>query len=321
MSIELLTDDNIALAAKLLDSGDIVALPTETVYGLAADSYNEKAIAKIFAVKGRPLFNPLISHVADLEMANKFAIFCNKAEKLAQKFWPGPLTLVLPVRDDTKISSLARAGLPSVAIRNPHGVIAKLSNMLERPLVAPSANRSGFLSPTTAQAVYEDLGSKIPLIIDGGACKVGVESTVIKINEEGEAFLLRAGGLAVEDIEDCLQQKLKAITVQKAIEAPGMLVSHYSPNKAIRINATSVNEGELLLAFGKSRISGFEKAAYCLNLSPSGDLVEAASNLFDYLHKLDNLKGDKVIAVEPISNEGLGQAINDRLQRAAAPKD
>ncbi|WP_370931167.1 L-threonylcarbamoyladenylate synthase [Bartonella sp. DGB1] len=321
MTIETLTTKSITKAVELLTAGDIVALPTETVYGLAADSYNTTAIDKIYTIKGRPKFNPLIAHVADLEMAMQHAVFCNKAKILAEYFWAGPLTLVLPLKKNSSISSRASAGLSTIALRKPHGVIAEIAQILNRPLVAPSANSSGFLSATTAQAVYNDLGDKLPLILDGGTCDIGLESTIIKIDATGNIYLLRAGGLAIEQIEQKIQQKLITLNIAQAIEAPGMLKSHYAPNKIIRMNANEIYNGELLLAFGKDRAINSENAAYYLNLSPEGNLIEAAYNLFDYLHKLDNLLNNAIIAVEPIPNYGLGVAINDRLIRASANKD
>lgn len=306
-------------ALKLLEQGEVVALPTETVYGLGARASCQQAIKKIYKIKGRPSFNPLIAHVGSVDMADQYAKIDSLSELLIENFWPGPLTLVLEYKHAKPIHTLARAGLDTIALRYPVGVIKDLSLALDEAIVAPSANRSGFLSPTTAAAVSDDIGSKLPLILDGGASKVGVESTIIKV-VNNELFLLRAGGLAPELIEAVTGKKLNSMQLAAAIEAPGMLASHYSPESALIINAESVNEGNLLLCFGKTRITGANKAKFSLNLSPSGNLEEAASNLFNYLHILDNLAEGGLIMVEPIPRYGLGLAINDRLLRAAAPK-
>ncbi|HWD12849.1 L-threonylcarbamoyladenylate synthase [Pseudochrobactrum sp. sp1633] len=310
---------DLQIAAEVLRSGKLAALPTETVYGLAADATNGNAVAGIFSAKGRPHFNPLIAHMATLAMAERYVQFDDISRKLATKFWPGPLTLVLPVRDGAEIHPLVTAGLTTLAIRMPRGPVREIIAMLDRPLAAPSANSSGRISATSAQAVQDDLGAKLDLIVDGGACVVGLESTIVKI-ENGQAFLLRPGGLAAEEIEAFLGQPLHRLDQRAAIQAPGMMASHYAPDAVMRLNISEVREGEALLAFGAQRATGADKAAAVLNLSPSGDLHEAAVHLFDYMKKLD-AAGAKTIAVEPIPHHGLGEAINDRLSRAAAPRE
>lgn len=305
-------------AVSLLAEGMLVALPTETVYGLAADAANGEAVAGIFTVKGRPHFNPLIAHVANRDMAEKYVNIDPISARLIEAFWPGPLTLVLPLKKDASIHPLVTAGLPTLAIRNPKGAFADIVTLLGRAVVAPSANRSGRLSPTTAKTVADDLGERISLIVDGGPCAVGVESTIVKIDAD-KVFLLRPGGLAAEEIENILGRKLIRLDQRAAIEAPGMMQSHYAPQAQVRINAHYVEEHEVLLAFGPKRIAHAEKASAVLNLSPSGNMQEAAANLFAFLKQLDR-ENIKAIAVEPIPLYGLGEAINDRLQRAAAPR-
>lgn len=307
------------IAAQHLKDGKLVALPTETVYGLAADATNGNAVADIFAAKGRPHFNPLIAHVSTLAMAERFVQFDALSAKLAIKFWPGPLTLVLPLRDGADIHPLVTAGLTTLAVRMPRGPVREIIAALDRPLAAPSANSSGRISATSAQAVQDDLGAKLELIVDGGACVVGLESTIVKI-ENGQAFLLRPGGLAAEEIEAFIGQPLHRLDQRAAIQAPGMMASHYAPNAAMRLNVNDVMQGEALLAFGAERAKNAESAVAVLNLSPSGDLHEAAVHLFDYMKRLDAL-GATTIAVEPVPHNGLGEAINDRLSRAAAPRD
>jgi L-threonylcarbamoyladenylate synthase len=309
---------SIARAVALLRIGEIVAIPTETVYGLAADAANGLAVAKIYAAKGRPSFNPLICHVASFAMAEAICVFDPLSRKLAKAFWPGPLTLVLPLNESAGINGLVTAGLSTVALRMPRGVACEIITLLGRPLAAPSANSSGRISATSAEAVNADLGSSVPLILDGGLAPVGLESTIVKV-EGGKAFLLRPGGLAAAEIESVLGTGLIRVDQRSAIEAPGMLESHYAPKAALRMNATELLEGEALLAFGDKRALSAERAAMLLNLSPSGNLHEAAANLFAYLRELDR-GGVMSIAVEPIPEEGLGEAINDRLKRAAAPR-
>lgn len=305
-------------ALRVLARGGVVALPTETVYGLAADAGNGAAVARIFEVKGRPRFNPLIAHVANLAMAKRLAAFDPVSERLAAAFWPGPLTLVLPVLPGAPVHDLVTAGLDTIALRMPKGFAGGLIARLGSPLAAPSANSSGRISPTTAQAVADDLGEKVDLIVDDGPTPVGVESTIVKV-EGGRMFLLRPGGVAAEDIERAVGVPLSR-DVSGKVEAPGMLLSHYAPNARIRLNADAVLPGEALLAFGPHRAAGADKAKALLNLSPAGDLREAAANLFEYMRQLDNSQAD-MIAVEPVPTTGLGEAINDRLKRAAAPRN
>ncbi|PSH70699.1 threonylcarbamoyl-AMP synthase [Phyllobacterium brassicacearum] len=313
------TDEQaIRTAANALAEGNLVAIPTETVYGLAADATNGDAVAGIFEAKGRPHFNPLICHVSDIAMAERYALIDPLSRRLMDVFWPGPLTLVLPLRPDTGLHPLVAAGLDTIALRMPRGVAGKIIAALNRPLAAPSANTSGKISGTSASAVEDDLGLKIALILDAGPSEVGLESTIVKV--DGDAVqLLRPGGLAAEDIEALIAGTLKRIDQRSAIEAPGMLASHYAPSAGVRLNVHEVRAGEALLAFGPQRVSGAEGAAASLNLSETGNLREAAANLFDYMKRLDG-SGSAVIAVEPIPFNGLGEAINDRLVRAAAPR-
>lgn len=314
----LSTGNALERALALLEAGEIVAIPTETVYGLAGDATNGGAVARIFEAKGRPRFNPLIAHVAGMEMAGRFAHFDPLSLQLAQTFWPGPLTLVLPVRAGSPIHPLVTAGLDTIALRMPKGFGGELIARLGRPLAAPSANSSGKVSATTAEAVAADLGDKIPLIVDGGATPVGLESTIVKV-ENGMLRLLRPGGVPAEEIEAATGLKL-ARGAPSGVEAPGMLASHYAPGAAVRCDARDVAAGEALLAFGPHRAKSASQAVAVLNLSPTGDLREAAANLFAHLQALDR-SGAAMIAVEPIPHDGLGEAINDRLTRAAAPRD
>jgi L-threonylcarbamoyladenylate synthase len=313
----------IADAARCLANGGLVAFPTETVYGLGADATNGTAVARLYAAKGRPSFNPLIAHVFDVAAARRLAVFDAAAEKLAKAFWPGPLTLVLRIRAACPVAELATAGLDSIAVRVPnHPVAREILNRLGRPVVAPSANRSGHVSPTTAQHVLADLGGRIDLIVDGGPAPVGVESTIVACLDG--PVLLRPGGLPRQEIERVLDIELddvpaSAIDPESPI-APGMLASHYATRAKLRLRAENVRPGEALLAFGPKLPPGAEHAALVLNLSPAGDLVEAAANLFSDLRTLDS-SGATSIAVMPVPYEGLGEAINDRLARAAAPRD
>lgn len=304
-------------ALALLEGGDVVAIPTETVYGLAGDATNGAAVARIFEVKGRPSFNPLIAHVADLAMANRIATFDPLSTKLAEAFWPGPLTLVLPQPAENGIHPLVTAGLDTIALRMPRGLGGELIARLGRPLAAPSANSSGRISATTAEAVAADLGEKIKLVVDGGATPVGLESTIVKI-EDGKLRLLRPGGIAARDIEAVAG--IEVIRGATGIQAPGMLASHYAPRASMRLNVGKLTSGEALLAFGRARAEGWQDAVALRNLSEAGNLREAAANLFAYMHALDR-SGAPTIAVEPIPADGLGEAINDRLARAAAPRD
>mgnify|MGYP001051852327 FL=1 len=308
---ERLSEDAAGLtrAAALLGKGRLVAFPTETVYGLGADARQGGAVAAIYAAKGRPAFNPLIVHVADAQSAKAFVEWTPAAQRLAEAFWPGPLTLVLPLRASHGISSLVTAGLDTLAIRVPaHPVAQILLSKFGGPVAAPSANPSGRISPTTAEHVAAGLEGRIAAILDGGPCDVGLESTIIGF-EDPQAVMLREGGIPAEQIEQVLDQSLRA-HADTTISAPGQLLSHYAPRGALRLNATQAREGEHLLGFGE--IAG------ALTLSAAGDLAEAAANLFGHLHKLDALGG--AIAVAPIPMTGLGRAINDRLARAAAPR-
>lgn len=316
----LKTGEALARALALLEAGEIVAIPTETVYGLAGDATNGAAVARIFEAKGRPRFNPLIAHVSGMTMAGNIAKFDPLSQKLADAFWPGPLTLVLPLAEGSRIHPLVTAGLDTIALRMPQGFGAELIARLGRPLAAPSANSSGRITATTAEAVEADLGAKIPLIVDGGPTEVGLESTIVKV-EGGALRLLRPGGIAAEVIEAVAGQSLLkgAAKAVGDVEAPGMLASHYAPAAAVRLDAGEVSEGEALLAFGPERIPGAEKAAAVLNLSERGRMREAAANLYQHLQALDR-SGASVIAVEPVPDDGLGEAINDRLRRAAAPR-
>lgn len=303
-------------AAALLQAGELVAIPTETVYGLAADAANGEAVARIFAVKGRPSFNPLIAHVADMEMAERIARFDPLSRRLAAAFWPGPLTLVLPRLSDALVHDLVCAGLDTVALRMPRGIARELSRRLGRPLAAPSANPSGRLSPTTAEAVEETLGSRIALIVDGGAAPVGLESTILRV--EGDRIrILRPGAVTAADVEAVTGIRPDAAVDGEAIAAPGMLASHYAPRAALRLDADRVGPGEAALDFGATPLAGTPLAR--MNLSPGGDMFEAAANLYAHLRALDRT-GAATIAVAHVPAEGLGLAINDRLRRAAAPR-
>ncbi len=310
----------VAAAARTLAAGRLVAFPTETVYGLGADAANPAAIARLYQAKGRPAFNPLIAHVGDLAAAQKIARFDAAAERLAKTFWPGPLTLVLPKTENCVVADLATAGLDSVAVRVPaHAVAREILRAFGGPVVAPSANLSGHVSPTDAAHVESDLAGLIDLIVDGGPVEVGVESTIVGCFEQ--PMLLRPGGLPREDIERVLGRALaqppQEIDVDSAQPlAPGMLASHYAPRTRVRLNAENVARDEALLAFGLHRLHGADDAVAIMNLSANGDVAEAAANLFGYLRTLDAKKA-RAIAVMPIPNEGLGEAINDRLRRAA----
>lgn len=301
-----------------LARGEPIAMPTETVYGLAADATNPQAIARIYEIKGRPRFNPLICHMADMEMAERYAVFSPLARKLAVAFWPGPLTLVLPVKDGG-VHELATAGLSTVGIRVPRGIAGGLIAAFGKPLAAPSANTSGKISPTTAQHVTDDLGEKLGVILDAGACGVGVESTIIKV--DGEALvLLRPGGVGVDEIEAAAGQTVeRGADHAAAIEAPGMLASHYAPGAAMRLAADHIESGEALINFGGQAFGNADLAVAQFDLSPSGDLREAAANLFSMMKQAD-ATGAQTIAVAPVPMAGLGEAINDRLMRAAAPR-
>lgn len=302
-----------------LRKGGIVALPTETVYGLAADATNGLAVARIFEAKRRPSFNPLIAHVSDFSMAARIAVLDPISARIAEHFWPGPLTIVVGKTPDCEVHDLVTAGLETIAVRMPRGIARELAARLTRPLAIPSANPSGRLSPTTAEAVDAALGDRVPLIIDGGPADVGIESTICRV-EAGELTILRPGGVPAEQIEAVTGLTARAPAEDAGIAAPGMLTSHYAPASALRMDVTEVRKGEALLAFGPERARHAGRAIVVLNLSESGDLPEAASNLYAHLHALD-AAGAGTIAVEPVPFTGLGIAINDRLGRAAAPRD
>jgi L-threonylcarbamoyladenylate synthase len=328
MSAELATRvlaadrDTIAQAARTLAAGGLVAFPTETVYGLGADATDGRAVARLYAAKGRPAFNPLIAHVPGLEAAQPLAVFNATAERLAQAFWPGPLTLVLAKRPGCPVADLATAGLDTIAVRVPdHPVARDLLVAAGRPVVAPSANRSGHVSPTSAAHVLADLRGRIDLILDGGPTRVGVESTIVACYG-AQPMLLRPGGVARSAIEAVLGTPLREPEPGEpdAPRAPGMLESHYAPSARIRLDAQDVRTGEALLSFGAHRPPGADGALRELNLSPSGDLIEAAANLFSHLRALD-AAGAGTIAVMSVPGDGLGEAINDRLARAAAPRN
>ncbi|ARE40229.1 TsaC protein [Rhodovulum sp. P5] len=316
MPAELLEPNatGLARAAGVLREGRLVAFPTETVYGLGADARNDHAVASIFQAKGRPRFNPLIVHLSDAGAARDIAVFDDMADRLADSFWPGALTLVLPLRPDSALSPLVTAGLPTVALRVPdHPVARGLLSAFGGPVAAPSANPSGSVSPTRAAHVVDGLGEKIAAVVDGGACPVGVESTIVGLTPE--PVLLRPGGLPVEAIEACLGGPLAVPAKTANVTAPGQLSSHYAPGADVVPNVTSPPSGALWLGFGPACSDA------ALNLSPSGDLVEAAANLFGYLRELDaRAAPGQPIAVAPIPDHGLGRAINDRLRRAAAPR-
>lgn len=299
--------ETLALAVEILNEGGLVAMPTETVYGLAADASNPEAVVRLYEAKGRPRFNPLIAHVSGLPMAMREAVFSPLASSLAQEFWPGPLTLVLPVIPGGTVCDLARSGLQTVGLRCPSHMAANaLIKEFDRPVVAPSANRSGHVSPTRADHVAADLADRIDLILDGGPCDVGIESTIIAV--EGDAVtLLRSGAVPADRLEAFIGKPL-ARPSGGGISAPGMLKSHYAPKARLRLNAEGPESGEGYLGFGPGVREG-------LNLSPEGDLAEAATKLFAMLRALD-ARFDR-IAVAPIPQEGLGEAINDRLARAA----
>lgn len=312
-------DRAIERACVVLAEGEPVAIPTETVYGLAADATNPDAISRIYEMKGRPRFNPLISHVSDMAMAETHVRFDPISRRLAEAFWPGPLTLILPQRPDSTVHALASAGLDTLGIRMPDGFSRRVIARFGRPLAAPSANTSGKISPTSAAHVDADLGEKLKLILDAGPAEIGLESTIIKVDGD-EIRLLRPGGLDAADIERLLDRPvIRPETAGATIEAPGMLASHYAPNSAVRLDAVDIRAGEALIRFGGGRIAGEERATVVLDLSPTGNLREAAANLFDYMKRAD-ASGAATIAFGPIPSEGLGEAIIDRLQRAAAPR-
>ncbi|MBE1285748.1 MAG: threonylcarbamoyl-AMP synthase [Rhodobacteraceae bacterium] len=304
------SEEDLDRAAALLRDGELVAFPTETVYGLGGDARQGEAVAGIYAAKGRPSFNPLIAHVASSEAARDLVEWHDWAEILSTAFWPGPLTLVLPLKDGHGVSELVTAGLHTLAVRVPaHDTARRLLAKLGGPVAAPSANPSGRISPTTALHVQAGLDGRIAAIVDDGPCSVGLESTIVGLAGE-QPMLLRPGGVPAEALEAALHTPLIARNSSDPLTAPGQLMSHYAPRASVRLNAEAAREDELYLGFGP--------VACDLNLSDSGNLVEAAANLFGHLHQLDGL--GRSIAVAPIPDHGLGVAINDRLKRAAAPR-
>ena len=299
----------ISRAAQLLGEGALVALPTETVYGLAARADSSQAVAAIYAAKGRPDFNPLIVHVPDLAVAEKIAKVESPARKLAERFWPGALTMVLPLRPDARIAPAVTAGLPTIALHCPaHPVMRAVLEKSGLPLAAPSANRSGGVSPTRADHVATSLNGKIELVLDGGACEAGIESTIVALRADGSWQILRPGPITEDQISAILGPGNDVMT-QGGIEAPGQLASHYAPGKPVRLGAVMAEPGEFLIGFGP--------VAGAVSLSASGDLCEAAARLYDCLHQAAAAP-DERIAVAPIPEAGIGAAINDRLRRAAA---
>ncbi|MDO6590816.1 MULTISPECIES: L-threonylcarbamoyladenylate synthase [Rhodobacterales] len=311
--MQILAPDTAGLttAAEILRAGGLVAFGTETVYGLGADARNDTAVARIYAAKGRPSFNPLIVHLPDLATAEQYCVFNDDARALAAAFWPGAMTLVLPLRQGAGISKLVTAGLDTLAVRLPdHKVARDFLEKFDGPVAAPSANPSGRVSPTNADHVIAGLGGKIDAIIDGGPCGVGVESTIVSC--VGTPAILRAGGIPTEAISACLGHPIAMPDDPDTPQSPGQLASHYAPKGQVRLDAQQIDPDETLLGFGAVDAA--------LNLSPSGDLTEAAAHLFDYLHQLDAM-GAMRIAVSPVPDRGLGRAINDRLKRAAAPRD
>lgn len=321
MTVECLSADAAAIekAGAYLREGRLVAFPTETVYGLGADATNDRAVASIYEAKGRPTFNPLIVHVPDIEAARVHVRFTPEAEKLAQAFWPGGITMVLPRLDTSALSLLVSAGLDTVAIRVPaHPLAQQLLRAAQRPIAAPSANASGEISPTLAAHVVASLGhaAALALVLDGGACPLGLESSVIGFPASGAPALLRPGAVARDAIEAVLGMRLQAADVasgEAGRSSPGQLSSHYAPRARLRLNVSQPEADELWLGFGPDA----EGAA--LNLSPGGDLAEAAAHLFAMMRALDAQAKGRGIAIAPIPRHGLGEAINDRLARAAAP--
>ena len=313
-NIRVADDAGFRQAAETLQAGGLVAFPTETVYGLGADATNDRAVAGIFAAKKRPQFNPLIVHFRDAEGAAKEVVFDARAETVARRFWPGPLTLVLPRRRESSLSLLCSAGLQTQAVRVPaHPVAQRLLTDAGLPLAAPSANASGRISPTCAEHVARSLGARVAVILDGGPCAVGLESTVLDLSVP-QPTILRPGAVTAEDLEPVLGPVADP-GHDAAVKAPGMLLSHYAPAKPLRLDAQNVGDDEALLAFGPE---GPQGGLVALNLSEAGDLAEAAANLFAHLHALD-ISGARAIAAMPVPDRGLGVAINDRLRRAAAP--
>ena len=305
------TYENITQAAEVIKNGGLVSFPTETVYGLGANVYDAHAVASIFEAKGRPHFDPLISHIADIEFLKEYATTDERVIALAKHFCPGPLTFILKRTDDNPSIDLACSGLSKIAVRIPDNPIAlELIKKSGVPIVAPSANKFKAVSPTTAQHVAASLGDKVDMILDGGPCRVGVESTIIDVTDK-QIVLLRAGGTAVEDLESFLGEKILISNGDpNKPSAPGQLLKHYAPHHTLRINASRKQNNEFLIGFGDVKDAD-------LNLSPSGDLKEAAANLFAYMRLADEQCDNKTLAISPIPTTGLGLAINDRIKRAA----
>ena len=310
-NIHIANDENISKASEIIKNGGLVAFPTETVYGLGANVYDAKAVASIFAAKGRPNFNPLISHIAEFDFLPSYAKIDERVTALAKEFWPGALTFVLNRLDTNPAIDLACAGLKTVTVRMPnHNVALELIKKSGCPIVAPSANRSQSISPTRAFHVQESLGEKVDMILDGGACAVGVESTIIDITGKN-IVMLRAGGISIEDLESFLNEKVLVSNGNPDLpSSPGQMLKHYSPSKTVRINATTIDDDEFLIGFGETPDSH-------INLSPKADVCEAASNLFAYLRFADSQNKFNKIAISPIPQTGLGAAINDRINRAS----
>lgn len=304
------TKTAILKAANLIKVGDVIAFPTETVYGLGASAYNPNAIAKIYAIKNRPSFNPLISHIAEVDFLKDYAIVDDRVLALAEKFWPGPLTFILKRKDDNPALDLACAGLKKISVRMPnHPVALALIRAAGVPIVAPSANKSQTISPTTATHVHNSLGDAVPMILDAGACKVGVESTIIDVSEK-QIVLLRAGGIALETLEDFLGEKILISDGNpNKPSSPGQMLRHYAPQYDTRINVEHPAPDEFYIGFGNMECD--------LNLSPSSDLQEATANLFRVMHLAEEQTKKTKIAIAPIPNVGLGRAINDRIKRAS----
>ena len=305
------TQENINKAAETIKNGGLVAMPTETVYGLGAHVYDAQAVASIFEAKQRPFFDPLISHIAEADFLKTYAQTDERVMALAKKFWPGPLTMILKRKDNNSAIDLACSGLPNIAVRMPaHPVALELIRQSGVPIVAPSANKFKSISPTTAEHVRESLGEKVNMILDGGACKVGVESTIIDVTGK-QVVILRAGGTSKEDLSCFLNEEvlLSDGTPDKP-SAPGQLLKHYAPGRPLRINATTRQPGEFFIGFGNIKDTD-------LNLSPKGDLCEAAGNLFAFLRLADKQEGYQSLAISPIPEQGLGLAINDRIKRAS----
>ncbi len=306
--------DNIRKAAQIILNGGLVAFPTETVYGLGANVYNAKAVASIFEAKGRPSFNPLISHIAEIDFLKEYALTDERVFALAKQFWPGPLTFVLQRIDNNPALDLACAGLKTITVRMPnHKIALDLIKTSGVPIVAPSANKSQTISPTTAQHVFESLDNKVDMILDGGQCKVGVESTIVDLTGK-DVVMLRAGGISKENIEDFLGQKVLISHGNPDLpSSPGQMLKHYAPNHEFRINAVTKESDEFLIGFGDIKNAD-------INLSPNADLCEAAANLFAYMRIADNQDKYTKIAISPIPKTGIGLAINDRIKRASYKK-